>query len=140
MKLHATGIYYQDLNESIRRSDDHEIVIDGLCGQRYIACGAKNRRFTLYGTPGNGLAQYMDGASVEVFGNCQEAVGDTMHTGEVIVVVHDDVLVNQLGQHGCLGETVACGDVSVGIALISVACLIVFRRNHGLAGSPEIAF
>ena len=94
MKLHATGIYYQDLNESIRRSDDHEIVIDGLCGQRYIACGAKNRRFTLYGTPGNGLAQYMDGASVEVFGNCQEAVGDTMNTGEVII-------------HGNCGD--ACG-------------------------------
>ena len=94
MKLHATGIYYQDLNESIRRSDDHEIVIDGLCGQRYIACGAKNRHFTLYGTPGNGLAQYMDGASVEVFGNCQEAVGDTMNTGEVII-------------HGNCGD--ACG-------------------------------
>ena len=43
MKLHATGIYYQELNESIRRSDDPEVVIDGLCGQRYIACGAKDR-------------------------------------------------------------------------------------------------
>lgn len=84
----ATGIYYQELNEAIRRSEDAEITVQNLCGQRYIACAAKEKRFTLRGTPGNGLGQYMDGATVEVFGNCQEAVGDTMNSGEIIIHGH----------------------------------------------------
>lgn len=88
MILDATGIYYQQLNDTIRVSTDDVVEINNLCGQRYIACGAKQRRFTLRGTPGNGLAQYMDGAQVEVFGNCQEAVGDTMNDGEIIIHGH----------------------------------------------------
>ena len=94
MILDATGIYYQQLNETVRASDDAEVTINNLCGQRYIACGSKARHFTLNGTPGNGLGQYMDGATVEVFGNCQEAVGDTMNKGEIII-------------HGNCGD--ACG-------------------------------
>lgn len=88
MNIDATGLYYRDLNERILGSADEEIVVRNLCGQRYIACGAKARRFSLYGTPGNGLGHYMDGAQVEVFGNAQEAVGDTMNDGEI--VIHGD--------------------------------------------------
>lgn len=96
MILDATGMYYQQLNEAVRRSDDQEIVIERLCGQRYIACGEKNRRFILRGTPGNGLGQYMDGATVEVYGNCQESVGDTMNGGEIVI-------------HGSCGDACAYG-------------------------------
>ena len=94
--INADGLYYRQLNESIRACADHEIVIKNLCGQRYVACAEKSRAFTLHGTPGNGLAQYMDGATVEVFGNCQEAVGDTMNSGEVII-------------HGSCGDACAYG-------------------------------
>ena len=47
MKLDATGIDYQQLNETIRACEDADVEITSLCGQRYIACGEKNRRFTL---------------------------------------------------------------------------------------------
>lgn len=94
MIIDAKGVYYRQLNEQITASNDVEIEVRNLCGQRYIACGSKARRFTLRGTPGNGLGQYMDGAQVEVFGNCQESVGDTMNAGEIII-------------HGNCGD--ACG-------------------------------
>ena len=96
MRINALGMYYQQLNEAVRSCSDRHIIIDQLCGQRYIAAAEKDRLFTLHGTPGNGLAQYMDGATVEVFGNCQEAVGDTMNSGEVII-------------HGSCGDACAYG-------------------------------
>lgn len=94
MTIDATGLYYRELNERIAAGEDGEVTVTNLCGQRYIACGAKPRRFILHGTPGNGLGQYMDGAQVEVFGNCQESVGDTMNGGEIVI-------------HGSCGD--ACG-------------------------------
>ncbi|MGN0996443.1 MAG: glutamate synthase, partial [Candidatus Ventricola sp.] len=96
MKLDAAGIDYQQLNETIRACADSEVELTHVNGQRYIACAAKKRRFTVHGTPGNGLAQYMDGATVEVFGNCQESVGDTMNDGEVVI-------------HGSCGDACAYG-------------------------------
>ena len=96
MRIDANGQYYQQLNETVRACADRDVTIDNVCGQRYIACAEKERRFTLYGTPGNGLAQYMDGATVEVFGNCQESVGDTMNQGEVVI-------------HGSCGDACAYG-------------------------------
>ena len=94
MTFDATGLYYRELNEAVRACADENVEITNLCGQRYIACGEKNRRMTLRGTPGNGLGQYMDGAQVEVFGNAQESVGDTMNAGEIVI-------------HGNCGD--ACG-------------------------------
>ena len=96
MRIDANGQYYQQLNEAVRACADRDVTIDNVCGQRYIACAEKDRRFTLHGTPGNGLAQYMDGATVEVFGNCQESVGDTMNQGEVVI-------------HGSCGDACAYG-------------------------------
>lgn len=94
MTFEANGLYYKELNEALAALPDHEITVRGVNGQRYIACAAKDRAFTLYGTPGNGLGQYMDGAHVEVFGNAQESVGDTMNDGEIVI-------------HGYCGD--ACG-------------------------------
>ena len=96
MRIDANGQYYQQLNEAVRACADRDVTIDNVCGQRYIACAEKDRRFTLHGTPGNGLTQYMDGATVEVFGNCQESVGDTMNQGEVVI-------------HGSCGDACAYG-------------------------------
>ncbi|MDO5378860.1 MAG: glutamate synthase [Clostridia bacterium] len=92
----VTGRLDRELNKAIRDSEDTEFILNGVCGQRYIACGSKARSFTLFGTPGNGLGQYMDGARVEVFGNCQEAVGDTMNAGEIVI-------------HGSCGDACAYG-------------------------------
>ena len=65
-----------------------------VLGQRYLANGAASGRYLLRGTPGNALGAFLDGASVELFGNAQDATGDTMNDGEIII-------------HGNTGD--ACG-------------------------------
>lgn len=85
MKIDATGKTQEELNEFIRlnKSDGYEIF--GCLGHRFIAAGAENSSFLLHGTPGNALAAYCNGATVEVFGNAQDAVGDTMNDGRIII-------------------------------------------------------
>ncbi|HEX2939398.1 MAG TPA: glutamate synthase, partial [Ruminiclostridium sp.] len=73
MKLDANGVYYRDLNDKIANSDDKDIVIDNVCGQRYIGCGLNGYKITVNGTPGNALAAYMDGSTIVVNGNAQDA-------------------------------------------------------------------
>ena len=85
MKLDATDMEYDVLNQTLRASTDTDFEITGLLGQRFIAAGAADRHIALHGTPGNALAAYLNGATVEVYGNAQDAVGDTMNEGEVVV-------------------------------------------------------
>lgn len=94
MVFQAGNTYYEQLNRAIRASGDDEIVVENLLGQRYLGCAASGKRFSLYGTPGNGLGQYLNGAVIEVFGNAQDATGDTMNDGDIII-------------HGSCGD--ACG-------------------------------
>ena len=86
--------YYKQVNEQIRATEDNEITVDNVIGQRYLGCGSSGRKITIHGTPGNGLGQYLNGSTLEVFGNAQEAVGDTMNEGDIII-------------HGNVGD--ACG-------------------------------
>lgn len=88
MKIDAGGVYYKDLNDMIANSDDKEIVLDNVCGQRYIGDGLNGYKITVNGIPGNALAAYMDGSEITVNGNAQDATGDTMNHGRV--VVHGD--------------------------------------------------
>lgn len=86
--------YYKQVNEDIRAVADSEITVENVLGQRYIGCGSADKKITIRGTPGNGLGQYLNGSTLEVFGNAQEAVGDTMNDGDIII-------------HGNVGD--ACG-------------------------------
>lgn len=85
----ATGIYYRQLNEQLRRlalSGAGEIDVVNVFGQRYLATSLPGGvRLRIHGTPGNDLAAFMDGPTVEVYGNAQDGVGNTMNAGEVIV-------------------------------------------------------
>ncbi len=85
MHIVANQLYYQQLNEQVRACQDTEITIEKLYGQRYIGCASSGKHFTLHGTPGNGLGQYLNGSTLEVYGNCQEACGDTMNEGDIII-------------------------------------------------------
>ena len=82
---HANLTYYKELNEQLRQIDDTEITIENAVGQRYLGCGSSGKTLTIHGTPGNGLGQYLNGSTIEVFGNAQEAVGDTMNDGDIII-------------------------------------------------------
>ena len=85
MRIDATDLYYKQLNERIKASEDRDIIIDGCFGQRYIGDGLKDKNIEINGTPGNALGAYMDGAHVVVRGNGQDAVGDTMNDGTIYI-------------------------------------------------------
>ena len=86
---------HRELNEAIKASSDIDIEIENLLGNRYIGDALKDKHIKcLSGIPGNALGAYMDGATIEVFGNASDATGDTMNDGEITI-------------HGNAGDT--CG-------------------------------
>jgi glutamate synthase domain-containing protein 3 len=92
-RIDATGVYYRQLNAEVRNALEagaKTVVLENVNGQRYIGTGVsgKDRRIEVHGCPGNDLAMFMDGPSVEVFGNAQDGVGNTMNAGRV--VIHGD--------------------------------------------------
>jgi len=87
--INAEGIHYTPLNIMIRsavaRGIDR-IRIENVLGQRFIADGLKGKaRLTVCGTPGGDLGMFMSGPTIEVFGNCDHAPGNTMDAGEIII-------------------------------------------------------
>ncbi len=85
MIIDAKGLLYSDLNRRIRESSERKIVIENALGQRYIGAGASDKDILIYGTPGNALGAYLNGAKISVHGNAQDAIGDTMNDGAIIV-------------------------------------------------------
>jgi len=96
--IDARGVHYRDLNERVRelaQDGVSRIELRNVNGQRYLGAGLmfKGLSLCIYGTPGNDLAAFMDGARIEVFGNGQDAVANTMNSGKVIIHGHaGDVL------------------------------------------------
>jgi glutamate synthase domain-containing protein 3 len=93
--IDALDVCYRDLNASIDDiiKIDKSITLKNVFGQRYIGRGLPEKvKLKIYGTPGNGMAAYMDGAELEIFGNGQDVVGNTMNYGKIIV-------------HGSCGDT-----------------------------------
>ena len=88
--IDAQNVYYKHLNESVRTAMANgakTIKLEGVNGQRYIGNGLSGSdvHITVNGTAGNDMAMFMDGPTVEVFGNAQDGVGNTMNAGKVIV-------------------------------------------------------
>jgi glutamate synthase domain-containing protein 3 len=80
----ARELDFKALNEQIKSTNDN-VIIDECYGQRFIGSGAKGKKITINGTPGNALGAYLDGAVIEVNGNAQDAVGDTMNAGKIVI-------------------------------------------------------
>jgi glutamate synthase domain-containing protein 3 len=92
-RIDADGLHYRVLNEKIHRALEEgrrRIILDNVCGQRYIADALKGEdiEIVINGVPGNDLAVFMDGPRLVVKGNAQDGVGNTMNAGEV--VIHGD--------------------------------------------------
>ncbi|MDR2425940.1 MAG: hypothetical protein LBD46_01960 [Endomicrobium sp.] len=86
--IDALNMHYRDLNNLISETSeiDKNITLNNVYGQRYIGRGlAKKVKLKIYGTPGNDMAAYMDGAELEIFSNAQDAVGNTMNDGKIII-------------------------------------------------------
>lgn len=83
MVIDAKGMGFTELNELVRESADKEILLQNVCGQRYIGSGLSGREITISGTPGNALGAYLDGCKIHVRGNAQDATGDTLNNGTI---------------------------------------------------------
>ena len=92
MKINAKGIYYKDLNETIRNNiikGEKKIVLEKVNGQRYIGDGLSgNVGIVINGVPGNDLGAFMDGPIINVYGNAQDGIGNTMNAGKILVHGH----------------------------------------------------
>ena len=75
--IDASGMDYRQLNAAIRDCSGDASVTD-CYGQRFIGAGLEEGKLSITGTPGNALGAYLNGACIEVRGNAQDAVGDTM--------------------------------------------------------------
>ncbi len=54
-------------------------------GERYVGCGAREGEIVIEGVPGNDLGAYLDGADITVYGNAQDATGNTMNNGTITI-------------------------------------------------------
>lgn len=82
---------YEEINDEIKSalSNKNKCTVRDVNGQRYIGCALdEGKTIEVHGTPGNDMACYLNGGRVIVYGNCQDAVGNTMNGGEIIIHGH----------------------------------------------------
>lgn len=84
MDISVRQLDFREVNDVVRRSGA-SLCIRDCYGQRFIGSGAYGKTITIYGTPGNALGAYLDGAAIVVNGNAQDAVGDTMNDGSIVI-------------------------------------------------------
>lgn len=82
--IDVNNLDYAQVNDLLRRTEG-DIVLNGCCGQRFIAAGMSDRAITIHGVPGNALGAYLNGAAITVHANAQDAVGDTMNDGAIVI-------------------------------------------------------
>ena len=83
IRIDGKDLDYKTLNQQIRGSTG-DVTIENCCGQRFLAAGMADTHLTIEGVPGNAFVAYLNGASITVKANGQDAVGDTMNEGEII--------------------------------------------------------
>ena len=76
MILDASALSFSELNEAVRRSGG-TCRIRGCLGQRFLGAGLDAGEVT--------VEAYLNGATIRVAGNAQDAVGDTMNGGTIAV-------------------------------------------------------
>lgn len=82
------------LNSVLRGCSDTEIRLTNVLGQRYLGSGMKTgTSVRIDGVPGNAAGSFLDGGTLDIYGNVQDAVGDTMNDGRIII-------------HGSAGDTI----------------------------------
>lgn len=85
MRIDAKDLYYKELNDRIRASEDTQIIVDNAMGHRYIGNGISGKTIEINGTAGNGLGAYLNGGTIIARSNAQDATGDTMNNGSIYI-------------------------------------------------------
>jgi len=88
--IDAKSVYYKNMNQAVRTAflqGAKTVKLENVNGQRYIGTGVhgKELRYEVHGCAGQDMAMFMDGPTIEVFGNAQDGVGNTMNAGKVII-------------------------------------------------------
>ncbi|UCC68187.1 MAG: hypothetical protein JSV79_13945 [Armatimonadota bacterium] len=119
MRIDASDLHYRDLNRRIREAaaaGTKSFDLLNVNGQRYIGDGIAGAEveIDIHGVPGNDLGAFMDGPTIRVHGNAQDAVANTMNAGRIIVDGHaGDVL--GYGMRG--GELLVRGKVGYRVGI-----------------------
>lgn len=85
LELDARDYDARELNSIIRSTDEREIRVKNLLGERYIGVSLKGKALSLYGIPGNELGSLLEGGEIEVFSDAQDEVGNTMNGGRIVI-------------------------------------------------------
>jgi glutamate synthase domain-containing protein 3 len=100
MQIDAQNLYYRDLNRRIREAaaaGEKTFELRHINGQRYIADGLKgDLTFHIHGVPGQDLGAFMQGPKIQVYGNAQDGVANTMDDGKIVI-------------HGMAGDVLGYG-------------------------------
>lgn len=136
--IDASGRYYRDLNKDIHEAvgrGEKYIILKNVNGQRYIGAGLQGEdvRIDIYGVPGNDMAVFMDGPTIEVFDNAQDGVANTMNAGNICIHGHAGDVCGY-GMRG--GRLYILGDVGyrVGIHMKSYKEKVPILIIGGTAG------
>ncbi|MDI6870437.1 MAG: hypothetical protein QME79_03590 [Bacillota bacterium] len=96
----AQQMDYRELNAKVRAAvagGERELVLSQVNGQRYLGVGLTQPvKLSIHGVAGNDLAAFMDGPTLEIWGNAQDGVGNTMNSGRVVI-------------HGSAGDVLGYG-------------------------------
>jgi glutamate synthase domain-containing protein 3 len=93
LKIDAEGLHYKDLNcilrSVVKNKAYDKIEARNVCGQRYIGTSLDtNIQLDIQGIPGNDLGAFMSGPKIMVYGNAQDASGNTMNEGLIVIHGH----------------------------------------------------
>ncbi|MDE6372263.1 MAG: glutamate synthase, partial [Clostridia bacterium] len=86
LRIDCTDKHFSEIGKLVRETAEKHIIIDNAQGHRYIASGVGGKEITINGTPGNAMGAYLDGCKIVVNGSAQDAIGDTMNDG--LIVIH----------------------------------------------------
>lgn len=116
--INARGLPYRELNALVKEAvagGATEIILENVNGQRYIGTGVPGKvNITIKGVPGNDLGAFLDGPTITVLGNGQDAIANTMNAGKIVVHGHaGDVL--GYGMRG--GKLFVKGDVGYRVGI-----------------------
>jgi len=89
MRIDAREMHYRELNRRIQEAvaaGERSLELVNVNGQRYIGDGLRDDvDIVIEGVPGNDLGAFMDGPTIRVRGNAQDAVANTMNAGRIVV-------------------------------------------------------
>ncbi len=86
MIIDAGSMDSRSLNAAIKGlKHNGRIELNNVNGQRYICVGVSGRKVEINGTPGNDLAAFSSDVDINVNGNAQDGVANTLRSGRIVI-------------------------------------------------------